>query len=177
MSGRGGFKKAGYAKRGGGGFKGSYTRKRSSVDDEEAAPRKTKRSKAEEEEEEGAVLVPTLKEDDDGNSYVSLKANGMRRVMISDFKGTTFVNIREYWKNDEDKVLPGKKGISLTVEQYNALLAAAPLLESVLAKKGETTTRPEYGGKTLAATDDGDEDEEAVAKAEDEEDKDEEDDE
>jgi hypothetical protein len=38
------------------------------------------------------------------------------------------------------------QGISLTVEQYNALLAAAPLLERELKKSGEAIIRPVYDG-------------------------------
>lgn len=36
------------------------------------------------------------------------------------------------------------KGIALTVDQYQTLLSSAPLLESVLAKKGIDLTRPDY---------------------------------
>jgi len=36
------------------------------------------------------------------------------------------------------------QGISLTVDQYQTLLASAPLLESVLSKKGIQITRPDY---------------------------------
>lgn len=36
------------------------------------------------------------------------------------------------------------QGISLSIEQYNALLAAAPLLESVLNKKDVHVARPNY---------------------------------
>ena len=36
------------------------------------------------------------------------------------------------------------QGISLTIEQYNTLLAAVPLIESVLAKKEIQVVRPDY---------------------------------
>lgn len=36
------------------------------------------------------------------------------------------------------------QGISLSIDQYNALLAAAPLLETVLHKKDVPVTRPNY---------------------------------
>lgn len=38
------------------------------------------------------------------------------------------------------------QGISLSVENYNTLLAAAPLIESVLGKKDVRVVRPEYEG-------------------------------
>ena len=68
---------------------------------------------------------------------------------------------------------PGKKGIALTMEQYNNLLAAAPLLEKVLREKGETVVRPDYEEKPTAAGQDEEHEEvEAVGveKVDDEED-------
>jgi TATA-binding protein-associated factor Taf7 len=41
---------------------------------------------------------------------------------------------------------PGKKGIALSVEQWNALMAAAPVLEGVLEGMGERVVRPVYDG-------------------------------
>jgi len=43
------------------------------------------------------------------------------------------------------------QGISLSIDQYNALLAAAPLLESVLEKREQKTVRPEYDGPRAEA--------------------------
>jgi hypothetical protein len=36
------------------------------------------------------------------------------------------------------------QGISLTLDQYNAFVAALPLLESVIAKGGEKVVRPDF---------------------------------
>lgn len=68
------------------------------------------------------------------------------------------------------------QGISLSIEQYNALLAAAPLLESVLVEREEKVVRPEYDSEPAAPVkkDEGGEEkdgeeEAAVEKGEDEE--------
>ncbi|KAI4612072.1 hypothetical protein J4E80_007526 [Alternaria sp. BMP 0032] len=45
-------------------------------------------------------------------------------------------------------------GISLTVDQYNALLASAPLIESALAKKDIQVVRPDYEADLNAKTED-----------------------
>lgn len=60
-------------------------------------------------------------------------------------------------------MLMGLQGISLPIDQYNALLAAAPLLETVLAGKEEKVVRPNYGGEAVDAKEEDDvgDDEEA----------------
>ncbi|KAJ4303264.1 hypothetical protein N0V90_002157 [Kalmusia sp. IMI 367209] len=153
-----------YAKRGGsrGGFRGGYTKKpfnkkRPSPDDDEPAPREhaTKRARNDVDE----TFKPQLDTDDDKNPFVALKANGTRRVTISDFKGKTLVSIREYYEDDSGNMRPGKKGISLSIEQYNALLAALPLLESVLIEREDKTVRPNYDGASAQPDDNDDDDE------------------
>ncbi|KAF1963731.1 PC4-domain-containing protein [Byssothecium circinans] len=149
------------AKRGGargGGFKkASYNKKRSSPDDDDTntTARASKKSKN---EEESTPFVPKLEEDDDQNVFVALKANGTRRVMISDFKGKTLVSIREYYEDASGEMKPGKKGIALSMDQYNALVAAMPLIETVLVDKKEDVVRPDYDAPL--ATADAEEEEE-----------------
>ncbi|KAL7623005.1 hypothetical protein AAE478_006684 [Parahypoxylon ruwenzoriense] len=76
--------------------------------------------------------------DDDGNSFWSL--GGTRRATVSDFKGKTYINIREYYTDSGSGSLrPGKKGIMLTTEQYNKLLAAIPSINAELRDKGHET--------------------------------------
>jgi hypothetical protein len=64
----------------------------------------------------------------------------------------------------------------LPIDQYNALLAAAPLLETVLAEREEKTVRPKYdgeGAQPVEAKED-DEEDDAGVKGVDEEEEDEE---
>lgn len=42
------------------------------------------------------------------------------------------------------------QGIALSLDQYNALLTAAPLLESVLSKKDVRVVRPDYDADPTA---------------------------
>jgi hypothetical protein len=80
----------------------------------------------------GSAAAPDGK-DDDGNPFWEL--SNKRRVGVSQFKKMSFVNIREYYEKD-GKSLPGKKGISLSVEQYTALLKCVPSINAALRGLG-----------------------------------------
>lgn len=60
----------------------------------------------------------------------------MRRVGVSKFRNNTLINIREYYENDGE-LKPGKKGISLSIEQYKALLKAIPAINAELRSQGQ----------------------------------------
>ncbi|KAI2776851.1 PC4-domain-containing protein [Daldinia loculata] len=87
--------------------------------------------------------------DDEGNPFWSL--GGTRRATISSFKGKTFVNIREYYTDASGDLKPGKKGITLSPEQYNKLLEAIPSINAELRDKGHTT--PDLSGAPADAPD------------------------
>jgi hypothetical protein len=72
--------------------------------------------------------------DAEGNPFWTL--SNTRRVGLSEFKGRTFVNIREYYTDAAGDLKPGKKGISLPLEQYSALLAAVPAINTHLREQG-----------------------------------------
>lgn len=84
----------------------------------------------------------------------------MRRIGVSQFKKLTLVNIREFYEKD-GKTLPGKKvyiaislplqintdiryqGISLSVDQYLALVKAIPGINAALRELGQSVDEPE----------------------------------
>jgi len=45
----------------------------------------------------------------------------MRYVSVSEFRGKKMISIREYYTTDDGEERPGKKGISLTLDQWEKL--------------------------------------------------------
>jgi hypothetical protein len=62
----------------------------------------------------------------DEDEYLDLGGN--KRLSVAPFMGRTRVNIREYWST-EGRMVPTKKGVSLSIEQWQMILAAAPLIQ------------------------------------------------
>ncbi|PLB47013.1 PC4-domain-containing protein [Aspergillus steynii IBT 23096] len=85
----------------------------------------------------------SVKIDSNGDKYWELSK--MRRVTISTFRGRTMVNIREYYEKDGQE-LPGKKGISLPLDQFASLVTMLPEIEAVLKEQGQSIPRPGYTG-------------------------------
>ena len=92
------------------------------------SPRESKRSKTETSTEEKKGLQAPNGEFD-GNPYFALDDASKKRVSVSQFKGKTLINLREYW---EDK--PTKKGITLSIEAFEKLKSLIPTLEAEIAK-------------------------------------------
>ncbi|KAK4497991.1 hypothetical protein PRZ48_010647 [Zasmidium cellare] len=144
--------------------KGQGSRKRAAAEDYEDdggfvedAP-KSKKSK-----NNGATKASAkyeMQKDSDGNEYWEI--SGKRRLQISEFKGNTMIGIREFYEKD-GQMLPGKKGISLNLDQFNAFVELLPQLENVLTAKGIKVPRPKYdqaSSKKAAAEEEEEEDRE-----------------
>ncbi|KAI0024179.1 PC4-domain-containing protein [Xylariomycetidae sp. FL0641] len=100
-----------------------------SSEEEPARPTKTTKTKQTQSSSAGENG-----KDSDGNLWWGLSNN--RRITISDFKGKKYVNIREYYTDASGEMKPGKKGIMLNLDQYNALLLAMPAVNSELEAQG-----------------------------------------
>lgn len=55
----------------------------------------------------------------DGESY--FKLSGSKRLTVRKWKSQILIDIREFYQDKAGEWRPGKKGISLTLEQYQAL--------------------------------------------------------
>ena len=64
------------------------------------------------------------KRDKQGNTYLEL--TNTRRVTLSKFKGKARVDIREFYAGDKGELMPGKKGISLSLEEFQKFKQLMP---------------------------------------------------
>ncbi|KAH8409478.1 hypothetical protein KR222_006378 [Zaprionus bogoriensis] len=74
--------------------------------------------------ESGKANKDATAADGDGDGATNWTLEGMRQVRINEFRGKKMVDIREHYEKD-GKVLPGKKGISLSAKQWRKLLEVA----------------------------------------------------
>ena len=69
-------------------------------------------------QDEPADNIPPLKKNEKDETYSELSRK--RRFTVCDWEGAVKVDIREFYERD-GKLLPGKKGISLTLDQYKIM--------------------------------------------------------
>lgn len=69
------------------------------------------------------------KKTEDGASVFDLGKN--RRVTVRSFKGKVLVDIREFYQKD-GVMAPGKKGISLSTEQWKLMLESADAISDAI---------------------------------------------
>jgi len=105
---------------------------RDDEEQEEAPP--TKRTKKEPKgraSTSNAEVDSSIQQNQDGEKYVSLGKN--RRATVRKFNGKPLIDIREFYVDKEEQLKPGKKGISLTPEQWEALKQCLPAIDGALA--------------------------------------------
>ncbi|KAI6649742.1 Activated RNA polymerase II transcriptional coactivator p15-like [Oopsacas minuta] len=71
--------------------------------------------------------------EDESSSVNSWPLSAKRNVTISEFRGQMMVDIREFYLNDSGEQKPGKKGISLSIEQWEKLKEVIPVIDAKLA--------------------------------------------
>jgi hypothetical protein len=82
--------------------------------------------KSDEAEETSSKLSP--RKNKDNEYYFDIGKN--RRVTVRKFKGNCYVDIREFYEDENGEKRPGKKGISLSTEQWNLIKALLDPIDS-----------------------------------------------
>jgi len=78
--------------------------------------------------ENGDILI---RSNPDGEKYLDLGKK--KRATVRNFKGTTFVDIREFYGSEGDEK-PGKKGVSLGIEQWENLKRSVSTIDELFAE-------------------------------------------
>uniref|UniRef100_A0A5B6YVE7 Putative RNA polymerase II transcriptional coactivator KIWI-like n=1 Tax=Davidia involucrata TaxID=16924 RepID=A0A5B6YVE7_DAVIN len=73
--------------------------------------------------------------DDDDEDIVVCEISRNRRVSVRNWQGKVVVDIREFYVKD-GKQMPGKKGISLTMDQWNVLRDHVDEIDQAVAENG-----------------------------------------
>ena len=56
-------------------------------------------------------------------------------AQVSEFKGNTYVDIRKYYTDEAGESKPTKKGISLTIPEFEQLMSNFDLIDEMIADK------------------------------------------
>eukprot|EP00696_Hemimastix_kukwesjijk_P007088 gnl/Hemi2/18984_TR6279_c0_g10_i1.p1 gnl/Hemi2/18984_TR6279_c0_g10~~gnl/Hemi2/18984_TR6279_c0_g10_i1.p1 ORF type:complete len:129 (-),score=42.84 gnl/Hemi2/18984_TR6279_c0_g10_i1:87-443(-) len=114
-----------------------------SDDEQQAAGGKAEDVEEEEEERPAQKRKPAAgkskappakksKSEDDDAEGEGFSIGGMRRISVQQFRNKPLVSIREFYEKD-GKLMPGKKGISLSVEQWQQVKAHVARVDAQIA--------------------------------------------
>ncbi|KAJ7579224.1 transcriptional Coactivator p15-domain-containing protein [Mycena floridula] len=116
-------------------------------DDEQPKAKKAKSSKASESKKASSSSSSgQVKKNDEGEQYIDLGKR--KRATVRVFKGVAMVDIREFYEDkDTGAEKPGKKGVSLQMDQASPVTFAIVVAIVVAADSILTVGRPEdlYG--------------------------------
>ena len=86
-------------------------------------------------------------------------ANSDKYLCINEWQGATQIHVRNYFKSDSGQLIPTKKGIALTIEEWKALKAYVDHIDAMIAfsederilgrKSGQMPPSPPYQLQSL----------------------------
>ncbi|TMW44142.1 hypothetical protein DOY81_010779 [Sarcophaga bullata] len=106
------------------------TKKSDSSSDSDSGPEDTIPPAKKSKEDSSGKEKSKINDNEPKNCWVLEK---LRQVRISEFRGRKLIDIREYYEKNGE-MLPGKKGISLSVEQWKTLLQIADEVNRAIEK-------------------------------------------
>ena len=72
----------------------------------------------------------------DESSDNSIKLSNNRYLTVTEFKNKVRVDVREYYINSDGERKPGKKGISLSLEEWQKIADNLDKIENAIKKAG-----------------------------------------
>ncbi|KAK9374139.1 transcriptional Coactivator p15-domain-containing protein [Lipomyces chichibuensis] len=99
--------------------------------------------------------MPDDEENPSGTAILDIDIGKRKRLLVRDFKGTPLVDIREFYSktnpNGSEVWLPGRKGISLTIDVWETVVAHIADIENALKKlqDHDGDTKEEVGDSGL----------------------------
>lgn len=75
------------------------------------------------------------KETDDSDGITVCELSGHRKVSVRSWRGQIYVDIREFYTKD-GKEMPGKKGISLSLDQWEVLRDNMEVIDEAVQESG-----------------------------------------
>eukprot|EP01083_Nonionella_stella_P026710 73579_1 len=79
---------------------------------------------------------PKRKQLKNDNDETFFKLGPKRRVTVREFRSKTLIDIREYYMADDGAMRPGKKGISLTYDQWQDFKSYIDSIDVAVEKLG-----------------------------------------
>ena len=89
------------------------------------------RKKRREQKASGAYVITFRFHQFFTHARLQLDKGGKRKVTVSQWKNQTRIDIREFYEKDGE-VLPGRKGISLSVDQWELLKELIPKIDNYI---------------------------------------------
>ena len=85
--------------------------------------------------------------------------NSNKYLCVNEWQGATRIHIRNYFKSDSGQLIPTKKGIALTIEEWKALKSYVDHIDAMIAfaederilgrKSGQLPPSPPYQPQSL----------------------------
>uniref|UniRef100_A0A6M2DQG1 Putative rna polymerase ii transcriptional coactivator n=1 Tax=Xenopsylla cheopis TaxID=163159 RepID=A0A6M2DQG1_XENCH len=98
-------------------------------------PKRSKKAESSSDSDEGPVdRNPTPSKKSKTQEQDTWVLEKQRKVTIREFKGKVMVDIREHYTDASGDEKPGKKGISLSVAQFNKLVEIVPEIKENLKR-------------------------------------------
>jgi rhodanese-related sulfurtransferase len=76
----------------------------------------------------------TSRPEKDSESQSTFSLSEKRKITVRKWKNAILVDLREYFRNANNELLPGKKGISISLDQWKQLKEFIPEIDETIKR-------------------------------------------